>query len=207
MKMYLASFGLGENREKLKLLLPENRRVGYIFNALDFTAVDLERRARRVKADMEALEEIGFQVEEIDLREYFGKEDELRAKIKEFGSIWASGGNVFILRQAMKLSGFDSILKELNRKDDFLYGAYSAGVCVLSPSLEGYQIVDDATETPYQEAQQVLWDGLGIIDYIFLPHFESDHPESEAVGRAVQYCEEKGIPYKTLRDGDAIIVE
>jgi dipeptidase E len=51
-----------------------------------------------------------------------------------------------------------------------------------------------------------LWDGLGIIDHVFLPHFDSDNPESDAIRKQLDYCKEKGIPYKTLRDGEVIIV-
>jgi len=35
----------------------------------------------------------------------------------------------------MKLSGLDEILKDLLKKENILYGGYSAGVCVLAPTL------------------------------------------------------------------------
>jgi dipeptidase E len=207
MKMYLSSYELGNETEKLKSLIPSNKRAGYIFNACDFTNTDLEKRNKRIETDTTALRSVGFEVEQLDLKGYFGQEEKLREKVKELGAIWVSGGNVFILRQAMKLSGFDTILKELNQRNDFLYGAYSAGVCVLSPTLKGYDIVDNASETPYEELKETLWDGLGIIDYTFLPHFKSDHPESALVDKLLQYCEEHNLPYKALRDGEVIVVE
>jgi dipeptidase E len=95
----------------------------------------------------------------------------------------------------------------LNKRDDFLYGGYSAGVCVLSPTLESYQILDDATDTPFDGLDEVLWDGLNILNYTILPHFESDHSESENVSKALEYCKEHGLTYKTLRDGEVIITE
>jgi dipeptidase E len=207
MKMYLSSYELGNEIERLKQLLPENRKTGYIFNALDFTGADPERRQKREEKNMAELIAVGLEVEKLDLRDYFGKEAELRTKVNQLGALWVSGGNVFVLRQAMKQSGLDTILKELTQRDDFLYGAYSAGVCVLAPSLDGYQLVDDATDTPYKELKEVVWDGLGILDYTFLPHYDSDHPESEAIGKELEYCKEKGISYKTARDGEVIIVE
>ena len=48
MKMYLSAYELGNETEKLKALIPENNKVGYIFNALDFTGTDPERKAKRV---------------------------------------------------------------------------------------------------------------------------------------------------------------
>lgn len=207
MKMYLSSYRLGDETEKLKSMIPENNKAAFISNALDSSVVDLERKKQSEETEMNALRGLGMDIELLDLRDYFGKEDGLREKVKEYGVIWVRGGNVFVLRQAMKLSGFDTILKELQNRKDFLYGGYSAGVCVLGPTLDGYHIVDDATETPYEGQEEVLWDGLGILNYTFLPHFESDHPESEAIGKELEYLKNKGLPYKTARDGEVIIVE
>lgn len=207
MKMYLSSYELGNETEKLKGMVPDNKKLGYIFNALDFTGADPERKAKRVERNMTELNKLGFECFDLDLKEYFGKPNELHELVDTLGTIWVSGGNVFVLRQAFKLSGFDNILLDLNKRDDFLYGGYSAGVCVLSPTLDGYHIVDDATDTPFEGLNEVLWDGLNILDYTFLPHFESDHPESEAIGKELEYCKEKGLPYKTARDGDVIIIE
>ncbi|MBP9749298.1 MAG: Type 1 glutamine amidotransferase-like domain-containing protein [Candidatus Pacebacteria bacterium] len=207
MKMYLSSYELGNETGKLRNMVPGNNKVGYIFNALDFTGADPERKQKRVERNMNELNILGFDCFELDLRKYFGKPDALGELVNTLGAIWVSGGNVFVLRQAFKLSGFDEILLNLNKRDDFLYGAYSAGVCVLSPTLDGYHVVDDATDTPFEGLDEVLWDGLGIIDYTFLPHFESDHPESESVNTVLEYCKEKGLQYKTLRDGEVIIIE
>ena len=93
----------------------------------------------------------------------------------------------------------------MSRKS-FLYGAYSAGVCVLSPTLEGYHIVDDATATPYEGWDDTIWDGLGLLNYTFLPHFDSDHPESPAISQELEYCKENGLPYKTARDGEVFVL-
>ena len=40
-----------------------------------------------------------------------------------------------------------------------------------------------------------------------MPHWDSDHPESADVGKAISYCKENGIPYKAIRDGEVIIIE
>ena len=52
-----------------------------------------------------------------------------------------------------------------------------------------------------------MWDGLGYFDYIFLPHYKSDHKETKLIDNCVEYCNEHNIRYKTLRDGDVIIQE
>lgn len=206
MKFYLSSYKLGNEPEKLLALFSDNKKVGYIPNALDFTGVDPERREKHIENDMRSLINIGFQAELLDLKEYFNKKNNLREKLQSLGGIFVSGGNVFVLRQAMRLCGFDTLLEECKNREDFVYAGYSAAGCVLSPSLKAYAIVDDATDHPYADQNETIWEGLNIINYAFLPHFDSNHPESEDVAKEVQYCIKNGILYKTLKDGEAIII-
>ena len=208
MKFYLSSYKLGNEVKRLTGLMPKkNRKIGYIPNALDLTKANPERRKTHVKADVDSLKKIGLKVEVIDLKKYFKKQEKLRKKLDKLGGVWVSGGNVFVLRQAMKLSGFDRILKGLIARKDFLYGGYSAAGCVLSPSLKAYEIVDEATDTPYKGQKKIIWKGIGLIRYAFLPHFNSRHPESENISKEVEYCKKNKIRYKAIKDGEVIIFE
>ncbi len=205
MKYYLSSYEIGNETEKLKSLIPKGK-IGYIPNARDYTAVDLKRYAKRSEKDMNSLRELGIKVKMLNLRDYFGKKDDLKKELEELDAIFISGGNVFILRQAMRLSALDEILEELQNKRNFLYAGYSAAGCVLSPSLKSYEIVDKI-DTPYEEQKEVIWSGLGFIDFAFMPHWDSDHPESGDVEKEIAYCQENNIPYKAVRDGEVIIIE
>lgn len=205
MKLYLSSYKLGDETETLKKCLASGaKKVGYVPNALDFTGMPPENRMKHMDFDMNELKALGLNVEVLDLRDYFGRRDVLREKLKQLDMLWVSGGNTFVLRQAMRLSGFDELVGELAERDDFVYGGYSAGCCVLSPTLKGLQIVDDPNNFPYS-LKEPIWEGLGLIDYVFLPHFDSDHPESEAIDKEVVYCAENKIPYRTVRDGEVIL--
>jgi len=205
MKYYLSSYEIGNETEKLKNLVPKGK-IGYIPNARDFTGADPERRAKRNEKDMGSLRELGLEVEMVNLQNYFGKTDELKKKLDEIGAIFISGGNVFVLRQAMKLSGLDDILKELREQKDFLYAGYSAAGCVLAPNLKAYEIVDKV-DMPYPEETEVIWDGLNFVDFAFMPHWDSDHPESANIEKEIAYCKDNNIPYKAIRDGEVIIIE
>lgn len=209
MKFYLSSYKIGSEAEKLKALLPAtNRRLAYISNALDWSG-DLERRSKGEQHDIDQLQSLnaGLEIEKLDLRNYFGEHDELRSKLQRFGAVWACGGNTFVLRQAMQLSGFDHVLRQLTASNaDMLYGGYSAGVCVLGPTLRGLDIVDPPSEKPYGDYPTV-WDGLGILDYVVVPHFELLPPECDAAGKVVAYLGQHKIPFKPLRDGEVIIIE
>ena len=203
MLFYLSSYRIGKETEKLKELA-YGKKIGFIPNSLDF--VEPKARQESNTKHMKDLTDLGIDVETLDLKDYFGKKEDLEKKINNLGGVWIRGGNTFVLRQAMQLSGFDEIIKRMERKD-FLYGGFSAGICVLAPSLKALQEVDDPSIMPYEEVKEVIWDGLGILYYIILPHYKSDHPESAAIDKGVDYCIKNNIPFKTLRDGEVIIIE
>ena len=206
MKFYLSSYKLGDDPKKLTALFTDNKSVGYVPNALDFTKADAERKKLHIERDMQSLEQIGLHPVLLDLKEYFGKKEAFQIRLSELGGVFVSGGNTFILRQAMKLSGLDNILMNNEVSKNFVYAGYSAAGCVLSPTLKSYSIVDDATDLPYAEQRETIWEGLGLIDFAFLPHFDSNHPESGGIQKEVAYCDDHGILYKTLRDGEVIVI-
>lgn len=158
MEFYLSSYKLGNETDKLVEMSPK-KRIGYIPNALDFTDADPVRREKHVQADVKSLEDIGLECEVLDLKDYFDDPEGLKEKLRELGAVFISGGNVFVLRQAMKLGGMDQILGGM-KDEEFLYAGYSAAGCVLAPDLHAYQIVDDATDTPYEGLDQVDFMGL-----------------------------------------------
>jgi dipeptidase E len=206
MKFYLSSYRMGNEIGKLKKMIPKNKKTALIMNAVDCYN-DLERRKKGEQQNVKELSKVGLDVEILDLRDYFGRREKLKKKMKEFGVFWVRGGNTFVLRQAMKLSGFDVILKSMLKKKDILYGGYSAGICVLSPTLKSIEIVDDPTQKPYGKKSKVIWDGLGIVDYAIVPHYKSDHPESKLSGKTVEYLIKNKVLFKALRDGEVIIIE
>jgi dipeptidase E len=40
-----------------------------------------------------------------------------------------------------------------------------------------------------------------------MPHWNSDHPESADIDKEIAYCEQHGLAYLPLKDGDVHIVE
>lgn len=205
--MYLSSYRLGNNPEKLVRLIGPNKKIAVIPNALDFST-DIPRRNEGVQREIDDLNKLGLQAEEIDLRNYFNKSRELEQKLSEYGALWVRGGNTFVLRRAFKESGLDEWLKRQKDNKELVYAGYSAGVCILSPTLKGLEIVDDPVITAEGYPKETLWDGLGLIDFAFAPHFESPgHPETEAVGREVERYKKEGVKYRALHDGEAIVIE
>jgi dipeptidase E len=52
------------------------------------------------------------------------------------------------------------------------------------------------------------WEGLGVIDYAFVPHTDSPgHPETRLVAAVAREYRAHAVNHRTLRDGQAIVVE
>lgn len=206
MKLYLSSYRLGDDPQKLVDLVGNNKKVAVIVNAWDYSD-DTSRRAEGMKKEFDGLKALGFEPQELDLRQYFGNYEKLAKKMNEFALIWVVGGNTFILRRAFFESGMGKWLIDHKNYKEFVYAGYSAGICVLSPSLKGLETVDDPNVEAKGYKPGIIWEGLGLIDFAFAPHFESNHPESALVNDEVKYYKENNIPFKALHDGEVIIQE
>lgn len=207
MKLYLSSIKFGDEVEKLKVMLPQGARIGHINNARDWTTADPQIRSQHQQQEIETLNSFGFQAEMLDLKDYFHKHSALRQKLAELDGVWVSGGNTFVLLQAMVLSGFDQIFQELKERKGFLYGGYSAGVCVLCDSLKYIQQVDDPNDFPYADNTETIWEGLNYFNYGMISHYRSDHYESEMVELEVENCIRNKWLFKALSDGEVIIID
>lgn len=112
-----------------------------------------------------------------------------------------------MLRKAAAASGFDLTVSELLSQDALVYGGYSAGACLLAPSLAGIDLCDDPDEAPdgYQGIAR-RDDGLGVLPYAVAPHFRSlGHPETALVDTVVEWFLDHRVPFVALRDGDVIV--
>lgn len=107
--------------------------------------------------------------------------------------------------RAMALSGFDALLQANKDDPSFLYAGYSAGVCVLCPSLRGIHLGDEPEAKAEGYTGGILWSGLGLISYYVVPHFRCGHFESDAMERVADFYEQQQLPYRTLADGEVII--
>ena len=208
MKKYLSSFKLWNETEKLKNFFWENKKIALIPNARDLVDWFSEKAINSANNSILDLEKLWLEAEILDLKDYFWQEKKLYEKLEEFAGVYVTWWNVFVLNQAFKLSWFWNIIKEKNKNNkDFVYIAYSAGVCVLSEKLDWYQIVDDEKYFPYPELQEIVWEWLWIINFNFSPHYDSNHPESKLIDEEIKYCIENKILFKAVRDWEVLIYE
>lgn len=206
MKLYLSSYQIGSRGAELAGLLPGAKRMAVIRNALDFST-DTERLRIGRERELAALASLGISGAELDLRAYFGSPQKLQKTLLQFDGLWVVGGNTFILRRAMAMSGLDAILRERTEDDAFVYSGYSAGACILAPTLRGIHLADQPELVSNSYRGEVRWDGLGLIPFCIVPHYRSDHPESPMMEQVVAYYVDHEISFITLRDGDVYIGE
>jgi dipeptidase E len=208
-RLYLSSFRLGDHPEHLVRLVGPGARVAAISNAAD--PVDAHTEAGRreaVRAELDALESLGLTADALDLRNFADDPAGVRQALEPYAGVWLRGGNAFMLRAVMRRSGADTVLADLVRQDALVYAGYSAGPCVLAPSLRGLEHCDDPGAVERAYGSPPVWDGLGLIDYAFVPHVDSPgHPETEQMAFVVEHYRHHGVPHRTLRDGQALVVD
>jgi dipeptidase E len=202
MRLYLSSFDIGDDPAELVKLAP-NGRVGIIMNALDNFP---DARQSWQDAQTEKLVGLGFIVEPIDLRDHFGLASALDERLAQLDAVWINGGNTFVLRRAMALSGFDLAIKEALDNDRIVYAGFSAAAVVLHRSLRGLELVDDPNDVPDGYPTEVPWEGLNILPFSVVVHFASEHSESVGVSKEVDFYKANGIAFKTLKDGQALVI-
>ncbi|WP_030721833.1 Type 1 glutamine amidotransferase-like domain-containing protein [Streptomyces sp. NRRL F-2580] len=204
MRLFLSSWKLGDSPELLDDLAKGAGPAAVIGNALD--ALPAPQRQQATGREIAMLRDRGYRATEVDLRDHFGDAGTLAERLSGFGVVWVHGGNPFALRLAMALSGADEILTDLLYRDALVYAGWSAGACVLSPSLRGLELVDDPADAVTAYDRQVLWEGLGLLDYAFVPHYRSPIPESESIERVVERYDREGVLYRVFRDGEVTVV-
>jgi dipeptidase E len=202
MKLYLSSYRLGDQPERLIELVGDGTRAAIIFNACD----QFEDRLRVYDREERDLATLGFSADELDLRSYFSRPEALKGRLAELDLLWVVGGNTFVLARAMNAARFSDAAAAPIQTNRLTYAGYSAGSCVTGPDLDGIHLMDDPTIIPEGYDPLILTDPLGWIPWRIVPHWRSDHPEAPAAEVASSYMEERGLAHRTLRDGQAVVI-
>lgn len=210
MRLYLSSFRLGEHPEQLVELVRRDGRppaVAVVANAID-GGDDPVRRSDGVRAELAALAGLGLEPHELDLRDYRAEGDELEDDLRAYAALWVRGGNAFTLRYTMRRSGAERVIPRLVTEDALVYAGYSAGPCVLAPSLSGLELCDDPDEVRRIYDVAPIYEGLAVLDRPFVPHLDSPgHPETELVAAVAERYRREQVTFWALRDGQALVID
>jgi dipeptidase E len=202
--MYLSSFKLGRLPEEFQRLVGPVQRAAIIMNALDNFP---DQRTLWLDGQIRALGDLGFRAAELDLRLHFQRSGDLPNLISGINAVWVNGGNSFILRRAMKQSGFDLIIKDALARDTLVYAGFSAGAVICYRSMHGLELIDDANDVPTGYDPEIVWQGLDLLPYALVVHDGLDHSDPNSPHREKAFYDANAIPYLAIRDGQALLVD
>lgn len=207
MRLYLSSERMGARFEELVAFLGPGAKAAVVANATDFLPELARRIYTRTVFDPAAhFRKHGVEAFDLDLRAYFGRPRLLEDALAQVRLVFATGGNAFLLRRAMRQSGLDGILQRRVPQGEMVYGGWSAGSAVASPTLHGIELMDDPKVLAEGYDAEPVWEGLALIDFTFVPHFRSLHAESAAAERVAAWLTKDGRPFKAVRDGEVVVI-
>ena len=162
------------------------------------TAADLYIEKPWVETDRQKIIDLGFQVEDVDIKQF--SEAELRRKLLSKDIIFVTGGTTTYLLEKARQSGFDMIIKDLVKKGVIYIGS-SAGSVLAGPNIE----VDRIYDHRHLGKELGSYEGLGLVDIVVLPH--ADNRKYMLIIQEI--IEKFGKKYKLqeLNDNQALLVK
>ncbi|SHE51135.1 dipeptidase E [Loktanella atrilutea] len=207
MRLYLSSHRLGRHTDTLLRLVGKRRNTLVVGNALDYIPAAARAVYTATTYDPVAeLNALGLPASWLDLRDFVGAPIRLHDQLSSCGLVWVPGGNAFVLRRAMRASGFDGVIHGLLAQDALVYGGASAGAIVTAPTLRGLDLMDDPTVGTWGD-EKISYEGLNLFPKSFVPHVASDHRDSAGADKAAAWLAEQGMPFVALQDGQVVTVE
>lgn len=209
MRLFLSSYRAGGHNAELLDFLRGIEKVAFISNAKDYKT-QAERNIS-MRENFDFWQSLRIEPSEVDLKPYFHKTGAEKL-LDGFDFVWLAGGNAFLLRRALKYSGLDKYLIGRVRSGSLAYGGESAGAILAAPTLRGSEDEDtpdhedDPNYVPKGYDRKVLWDGLGFLDFVPVPHYQSADVGESIVGY-IKYLDEHKIPRKTIREDQVLIVD
>jgi dipeptidase E len=169
MRLYLSSQDPGSRAGALLSLL-SGPRVAVIANGHDAMPMP-----RATEASLAAFRTLGLAPQELDLRAHFGDPASLGQRLAGYHLVWVLGGNSFVLRRAMRQSGFDAV-----------------------PSLNGLELMDDPFALPEGYDEPPVWSGLGLTPFVVVPRYPPPHREAAAAEKVVSYMRARRTRFRAL---------
>ena len=184
---------LSKNKEIIKKYLKPNSNIGFIA-----TASELEENRDYMYQDREDLSQMNYKVIEIDISKE-SKQDIIK-KLNFVDSVFVAGGNTFYLLQQLKNK---DVLQELKKfANNKTYIGSSAGACIVCPSIDYVQKLDDKSQAPLLKNYKAM----NLVDFYVLPHYKSKEKYTKLADEIEKEYNNNNNFIK-LSDNQAIVVD
>ena len=176
---------------------PNKIKIAVIENATDIIEGDTGWQA----GFRDMLSVNGYQLEQIDLRQWYDNTKDLEKKLAEKEVIWLGGGHTYYLRWILKRSGADKIITKLINEGK-VYAGWSAGAIMAGPTTRFFDAMgDDPAEAP-----EKIDEGLLLTDIAVVPH--RDHPDfKKGAAKANELLTKTGYRSVLLGDSEVLVVD
>lgn len=151
-----------------------------------------------LNSEMEALENMGFKVNSIDLA--ILEPDDLEQAFSECDLFWVCGGNTLYLLQEVRRSGFDNFVTK-KIKEGIPYVGSSAGSILLGPDIEFERFACDITQAP----NLTSFEGLNLFPFSTYVHFDATWAK-DVYEEILKFSLDNSKSFITLRDDQFIYV-
>ena len=164
-KLFLTSLSISPSQSPVFAELV-GKRPQDICLALIENAADTENNGNNAWVDeiRSSIASNGYKVEQVDLRNFKGRQDELHKKLQDFDAIWIGGGNTYYLRWILRVSGADVVIEQLVNRG-MVYGGGSAGAIVAGPTTKHFEKADNPGDAP-----DLIHEGMALTDTVVVPH-------------------------------------
>lgn len=160
------------------------------------TAANVEENPTYVDRDRKILKDANINFKEFDIS---GQSKQgIEKALSGVDVVIVEGGNTFYLLEKVLESGFDEVIKSL-LPSGVIYVGTSAGAVLAGPNIEPVKYFDN----PHEASSLKSYEGLGLVNFIILPHF---HPDDKTFEKTIN---EFGKKYKLIKltNDQTILVE
>jgi dipeptidase E len=175
---------------------PKDLELVFIDTAAEVEKGDLEW----LKADRDSLVKAGFKVSDFTITGKSRKD--IQNMLSKMDVIFFSGGNQFYLLQKIQESHcYDLILDFV--KYGKIYIGCSAGSIIAGPDIYPTRLIDEVGKVGVLK----LYTGLGLVDFIVLPHWGSDDFKGVYFPKRLKNVYESNYKFILLRDNQYIRIK
>lgn len=183
---------LSKNKEIIKQYLRENMKIGFIP-----TASEPDEDRWYMEEDREDLFKMGFEIIDIDISNE--SKEKILEKFNNVDVVFVAGGNSFYLLQQIKAKEvIQDLIEFANNK---IYIGSSAGSCILCPSIDYAQKLDDKRQAPLLNN----CNAMNLVNFYVIPHYKSKDKYTKIANEI-----EKEYPnynFVKLSNEEAIIID